>query len=126
MNSVVKWHLGTQIVAHCILNIIHNTLHGGLDHYSFYIHDTYCTSALILNVTVARFSYVSQMPGITLIVLNQFCNFKGIKLYNSNKVQLAKLLFCIDTSELNLQNELDLQEALWFYQSQGIFTAESQ
>jgi len=69
---------------------------------------------LILNVTFATFSYVSQMPGITLIVLNQFCNFKGIKLYNSNKVQLAKLLFCIDTSELNLQNEVYLQETSWF------------
>lgn len=125
MNSVVKWHLGTQIV-HCLLNIIHNTSHGGLDHYSFDIHDTYCTSALILNVTIAKFNYVSQMPGITLIILNQFWKFKDIKWYNLKKVQLAKLLFWIDTSELNLQNKVDLEETLWFCQSQRIFTAESQ
>lgn len=101
-------------------------MHAGLDHYSFDIHDTYCTAALILNVTVATFSYVSQMPGITLIILNQVCTFKSMKLYKANKVQLAKLLFCIDTSELNLQNEVGLQEISWFCQSQGIFTAESQ
>lgn len=89
MNSVILQHLGTQIVRHCLLNIIHNILHGQLDYYSFGIHDTYRTSAFILNVNVAIFNYVSQMPGMTIIVLNKICNSKGFKFYNSNKVQLG-------------------------------------
>lgn len=78
-----------------------------------------CTSILILNVNVATFSYVSQMPHITLIIVYLFCNFKGIKLYNPKKAQLAKLLSYIDKSELNLQNEVDLWKHPGFVQVRG-------
>lgn len=89
MNSVIIQHLRTQIVSHCLLNIIHSILHGWLDYCSFGIHDTDHTSAFTLNVNLATFSYVSQMTSMTLIVLKEICNFKGFKFYNSNKVQLG-------------------------------------
>lgn len=89
MNSIIIQHLGTEIVSHCLLNIIHSILHGRLDYYSFGIHDTDHTSAFILNVNLATFSYVSQMNSMTLIVLKEICNFKGFKFFNSNKVQLG-------------------------------------
>lgn len=35
------------------------------------------------------------------------------------------MLFCIDVSELNLLNVVDLQEMSWVCPNQGIFIAES-
>lgn len=70
----------------------------------------YYISTLILNGSVAVLKYINQMPDIPLIIRNQFCSFKGIKLCNKKNPQLAKLLFYCDRSELNFQNDLDIQE----------------
>lgn len=89
------------------------------------VYMTYHTSAFILNVNLATFSHVSQMPGMTLIVLKEICSFKVFKFYNSNKVHLGNVFF-IDTRELNLQNVVDPQEISRFCPNQGIFIAEGQ